>query len=69
MGEEAKTPTVLWAQRPDVVYLTIEVPGVEKDSAVVKVRAGPPHRHVPAPRRRGRRMAGRPPPTCPADRG
>ena len=35
---EAKTPTVLWAQRPDVVYLTVEVPEVEKDSAVVKVR-------------------------------
>jgi len=29
---------VLWAQRPDVVYLTVEVPEVEKDSAVVKVR-------------------------------
>ena len=38
-GEGKKTPTVLWAQRADVVFLTIEVPDVDKESAVVKVRS------------------------------
>lgn len=39
-GEGKKTPTVLWAQRADVVFLTIEVPDVDKESAVVKVVDG-----------------------------
>ena len=32
-----KNPTVLWAQRADVLFLTIEVPDVDKESAIVKV--------------------------------
>ena len=32
-----RTPTVLWAQRPELLYITIEVPDVNKNTANVKV--------------------------------
>merc|ERR1712178_76436 len=36
-AETIKTPTVIWAQRNDVVYLTIEIPDVIKEKAKINI--------------------------------